>query len=205
MWFFPPAQILYANIVHGARTGAGVYAIFGVGGANAQTEHRDSFQQIWTGIAGASTRNHPAPFPLELEPALVECTAALFCDLRGFISAADLVLMLETAQRQGRLREAMYRTVAMPKLLIIDEIGYLPFGRERANLFFQVVAKRYQNGSLILTSNLTFGSWDQARAAPQSTAPTKRSRRRTDWHHLESTDSFAQYRPHLRKWCANNT
>lgn len=79
-----------------------------------------------------------------------------------FISAADLVLVLETAQRQGRLREAMYRTVAMPKLLIVDEIGYLPFGRDQANLFFQVVAKRYEKGSLILTSNLTFGSWDQA-------------------------------------------
>jgi DNA replication protein DnaC len=76
--------------------------------------------------------------------------------------AADLVLTLETAQRQGRLREAMYRTVALPKLLIIDEIGYLPFGRDQANLFFQVVAKRYEKGSLILTSNLTFGSWDQA-------------------------------------------
>jgi DNA replication protein DnaC len=70
--------------------------------------------------------------------------------------------MLETALRQGRFREAMYPTVAMPKLLIIDAIGYLPFGRERANLFFQVVAKRYEKGSLILTSNLTFGSWDQA-------------------------------------------
>ena len=79
-----------------------------------------------------------------------------------FLSAADLVLTLETAQRQGRLPEAMYRTVALPKLLIIDEIGYLPFGREHANLFFQVVAKRYEKGSLILTSNLTFGSWDQA-------------------------------------------
>jgi hypothetical protein len=56
----------------------------------------------------------------------------------------------------------LYRTVALPKLLIIDEIGYLPFGREQANLFFQVVAKRYEKGSLILTSNLTFGSWDQA-------------------------------------------
>jgi len=55
-----------------------------------------------------------------------------------------------------------YRTIAMPKLLIVDEIGYLPFGRDQANLFFQVVAKRYEKGSLILTSNLTFGSWDQA-------------------------------------------
>jgi DNA replication protein DnaC len=79
-----------------------------------------------------------------------------------FTSAADLVMALEAAQRQGRLKEVMHRTVAMPKLLIIDEIGYLPFGREQANLFFQVVARRYEKGSLILTSNLAFGSWDEA-------------------------------------------
>src|SRR6266478_4735391 len=47
-------------------------------------------------------------------------------------------------------------------LLIIDEIGYLPTSREQANLFFQVVAQRYERGSMILTSNLTFGSWDSA-------------------------------------------
>ena len=79
-----------------------------------------------------------------------------------FITAADLVLMLEAAQRQGKLKEAMHRAVNVYKLLIIDEIGYLPLGREQANLFFQVVAKRYERGSMILTSNLTFGSWDQA-------------------------------------------
>ena len=71
----------------------------------------------------------------------------------------------------------MHRTVAMPKLPIIDarrsapttEVGagsqargYLPFGREQANLFFQVVARRYEKGSMILTSNLAFGSWDEA-------------------------------------------
>jgi DNA replication protein DnaC len=48
------------------------------------------------------------------------------------------------------------------RLLIVDEIGYLPMSRERANLFFQVVAQRYERGSMILTSNLTFGSWDSA-------------------------------------------
>jgi DNA replication protein DnaC len=79
-----------------------------------------------------------------------------------FTSAADLALALEAAQRQGRLKEVMHRTVASPKLLIIDEIGYLPFGREQANLFFQVVARRYEKGSMILTSNLAFGSWDDA-------------------------------------------
>src|SRR5262249_39528991 len=47
-----------------------------------------------------------------------------------FISAADLVIALEAAQRQRRMRDVMHRTVAMPKLLIVDEIGYLPFARE---------------------------------------------------------------------------
>ena len=79
-----------------------------------------------------------------------------------FTTAADLVLMLETAQRQGKLKEAMHRAVNVYKLLIVDEIGYLPLAREQANLFFQVVARRYERGSMILTSNLTFGSWDQA-------------------------------------------
>ena len=79
-----------------------------------------------------------------------------------FITAADLVMMLEAAQRQGKLKEAMHRAVSIYRLLVIDEIGYRPLGREQANLFFQVVAKRYERGSMILTSNLTFGSWDQA-------------------------------------------
>ena len=52
----------------------------------------------------------------------------------------------------------------MYRLLIIDEIGYLPLSRDQANLLFQVVAKRYERGSIVLTSNLTFGSWDQALA-----------------------------------------
>jgi hypothetical protein len=73
-----------------------------------------------------------------------------------------LVLMLEAAQRQGRYRQTMHRAVNAYKLLIIDEIGYLPMSREQANLFFQVVAQRYERGSMILTSNLTFGSWDSA-------------------------------------------
>jgi DNA replication protein DnaC len=79
-----------------------------------------------------------------------------------FFSAADLVLTPEAAQRQGRYRHAMHRAVNAYKLLIIDEIGYLPMSREQANLFFQVVAHRYERASMILTSNLTFGSWDSA-------------------------------------------
>lgn len=52
-----------------------------------------------------------------------------------------------------------------PSLLIIDEVGYLPMKREQANLFFQVVAKRYEHGSIILSSNLSFGEWDETFAS----------------------------------------
>lgn len=77
-----------------------------------------------------------------------------------FISAADLMLLLETAHRQARYKEVMSRTISTPKLLIIDEIGYLPMGREQANHFFQVIANRYEKASVIVTSNLPFGQWD---------------------------------------------
>lgn len=46
--------------------------------------------------------------------------------------------------------------------LINDEIGYLPFGREESNLCFNVIAKRYEDGCVILTSNLSFGQWPMA-------------------------------------------
>jgi DNA replication protein DnaC len=61
-----------------------------------------------------------------------------------------------------RLKEVLHRAVNTYRLLIIGKIGYLPMGREQANLFFKVVSKRYKRGAIILTSNLTFGSWDQA-------------------------------------------
>lgn len=47
-----------------------------------------------------------------------------------------------------------------PKLLIIDELGYLPLTREEANHFFQVIAQRYERGSVIITSNLPLSQWD---------------------------------------------
>ncbi|ENX7070561.1 IS21-like element IS100kyp family helper ATPase IstB, partial [Escherichia coli] len=78
-----------------------------------------------------------------------------------FTTAADLLLQLSTAQRQGRYKTTLQRGVMAPRLLIIDEIGYLPFSQEEAKLFFQVIAKRYEKSSMILTSNLPFGQWDQ--------------------------------------------
>ncbi|RKG30728.1 transposase [Acinetobacter tianfuensis] len=79
-----------------------------------------------------------------------------------FITAADLMLQLSTAYQQGKLRTYMQRVILAPKLLIIDEIGYLPFGREEANLFFNVIAKRYEKGSTILTSKLPFSQWSKS-------------------------------------------
>ncbi|WP_334472635.1 IS21-like element helper ATPase IstB [Arsenophonus sp. PmNCSU2021_1] len=79
-----------------------------------------------------------------------------------FTTAAELMLQLSTAKRQNKLKQYLSRSVMAPKLLIIDEIGYLPFGREEANLFFNVIAKRYEHGSVILTSNLSFGQWPGA-------------------------------------------
>jgi len=77
-----------------------------------------------------------------------------------FTSAAKLLLTLSAAHAQNRLKTLMRRSVAAYRLLIIDEIGYLPMNREQANLFFQVIAQRYEKGSVIVTSNLPFGQWD---------------------------------------------
>ena len=85
-----------------------------------------------------------------------------------FIGAADLMMQLAVAKAQGRLKEYFNRAVLGPKLLVVDEIGYMPFGREEANLFFNVVAKRYERGSMVLTSNLPFTQWAGAFADDQT-------------------------------------
>jgi len=77
-----------------------------------------------------------------------------------FTTAADLLLTLVAAHTQNRLKAVMHRAVNAYRLLIIDEVGYLPMSREQANLFFQVVAARYEKGSVVVTSNLSFGQWD---------------------------------------------
>jgi DNA replication protein DnaC len=77
-----------------------------------------------------------------------------------FLTAADLMLQLEKARREGRLDQYLKRGILGPSLLILDEIGYLPLKKDQSDLFFQVIAKRYEQGSVILTSNLSFGDWE---------------------------------------------
>jgi len=96
-----------------------------------------------------------------------------------FFSAADLVLMLEAAQRQGRYRQVMHRAINAYRLLIIDEIGYLPMTREQANLFFQVVARRYERGSMTSAGPpRTDGSRCPRAQHPASAPRCPRARRR---------------------------
>lgn len=76
-----------------------------------------------------------------------------------FISATVLVAQLAKAHTEGKL-EARIAQLAKPQLLIIDELGYLPFEVDAAHLFFQLVSRRYEAGAILLTSNRNVGEWD---------------------------------------------
>jgi DNA replication protein DnaC len=71
---------------------------------------------------------------------------------------ADLITSLEDAQQAGHLTHRL-RTLVFPSLLVVDEIGYLPVSRTGAMLFFQLMAKRYEHASTVLTSNKSFAEW----------------------------------------------
>jgi DNA replication protein DnaC len=75
-----------------------------------------------------------------------------------FVSAHTLVAQLRKAQLEGRLEERLAHW-SKSKLLIVDELGYLPFETEAAHLFFQLVSRRYERGSLLVTSNRAVGEW----------------------------------------------
>lgn len=105
--------------------------------------------------SGADTANYSVTRKTHLAIALGEAVRAGI-KVR-FTTAENLLLQLLTAQRQGRYKNTLHRGVLTPKLLIIDEIGYLPFSQEEAKQFFQVVAKRYEKSATSLTSNLPFG------------------------------------------------
>jgi DNA replication protein DnaC len=72
----------------------------------------------------------------------------------------DLIASLEEAQQAGRLSQRM-KTLVFPSLLIVDEIGYLPITRTGAMLFFQLMSRRYEHASTVLTSNKGFEDWGE--------------------------------------------
>lgn len=73
---------------------------------------------------------------------------------------ADLITSLEEAQAAGRLSQRL-KTLVFPALLVVDELGYLPISRTGAMLFFQLMSRRYEHASTVLTSNKGFEDWGE--------------------------------------------
>jgi DNA replication protein DnaC len=77
-----------------------------------------------------------------------------------FLTLDTMIARLKRAQAENRL-ERQLQQFTYPKLLILDEIGYLPMNREEASLFFRLITRRYEKASLILTSNKSFVDWGE--------------------------------------------
>jgi DNA replication protein DnaC len=82
-----------------------------------------------------------------------------------FATAAEWVDRLAAAHTAGRLHGELTRLGRYP-LIVIDEVGYIPFEAEAANLFFQLVSARYERASVIVTSNKPFGRWGEVFGDP---------------------------------------
>jgi DNA replication protein DnaC len=78
----------------------------------------------------------------------------------AFATAAQWVTRLAEAHTAGRLQDELTRLGRSP-LIVVDEVGYIPFEAEAANLFFQLVSARYERASVIVTSNKPFGRWGE--------------------------------------------
>ena len=77
-----------------------------------------------------------------------------------YITSAIMIEKLKRANQRGTLDRAL-KTFGKYKVLIVDEIGYLPMDKEGAHLFFQLVSRRYERGSTIFTSNKTYSEWGE--------------------------------------------
>lgn len=77
-----------------------------------------------------------------------------------FATAIDLINTLAAAHRQGRMKQEL-KKYTRPDLLIIDELGFLPIDKKGADLLFQVISLRYEQGALVITSNKAFKDWPE--------------------------------------------
>ncbi len=77
-----------------------------------------------------------------------------------FTQAMPLIVQLAKAHQEGNLEDRIMH-YAKPKLLIVDELGYLPFDPKAAHLFFQLICRRYEKGSTLITSNRSVSEWGE--------------------------------------------
>ena len=75
-----------------------------------------------------------------------------------FVTATSLLAQLARAQAEGKLADQI-TFYSKPKLLVVDELGYLPLEKHTANLFFQLVSRRYERGSMLITTNQMVTHW----------------------------------------------
>jgi DNA replication protein DnaC len=77
-----------------------------------------------------------------------------------FASAIDTINNLAASQKTGRLKQELKKYLK-PSLLILDELGYLPIDKNGSDLLFQVISQRYEQGSIVITTNRVFKDWPQ--------------------------------------------
>jgi DNA replication protein DnaC len=75
-----------------------------------------------------------------------------------FANAINVINELSAAQKEGRLKRQLHQYLR-PELLILDEVGYLPIDQRGADLLFQTISQRYEQGSIVLTTNKAFKQW----------------------------------------------
>lgn len=81
--------------------------------------------------------------------------------MRCYFSTMDNLVKKLLSEEVSKEKRDRFLSFFKPSLLIVDEVGYLPLKREETNLFFTLVARRYERGSIIITSNKSFSEWGE--------------------------------------------